>query len=276
MTSIPPTLAPTARAASGTTRRRAFTLLELLVVFTVIAVLVGVALMVGQKVTGGSKIKSTQNVLQALDQAVTAYTEAKGGTAARFPDKFIDATTNRNEFPLADATIGPAGPLVPSGELAVEVMMKEPASAAILRGIPAEYVQKSGATAIGTLAVPQSDAAGNAVAPVVYTRIKDSWGRPIRFVHPSYQGIYGVGTTPARSVSLKQNGTLNPYQLSRQWAAVPGTGGTTYQGDGDGGLCAGGRPYFYSAGPDGNPATVEDNVYSIRPTFDAAVKAGGQ
>ena len=29
--------------------------------------------------------------------------------------------------------------------------------------------------------------------------------------------------------------------------------------DSDGGVCPGGQPYFYSAGPDGDPSTVEDN-----------------
>ena len=31
--------------------------------------------------------------------------------------------------------------------------------------------------------------------------------------------------------------------------------------DSDGGITSGNRPYFYSAGPDGNPATLDDNVY---------------
>jgi len=36
--------------------------------------------------------------------------------------------------------------------------------------------------------------------------------------------------------------------------------------DSDGGLTSGNRPYFYSAGPDGDPSTLEDNVYSNAPT----------
>lgn len=259
-----------ARSATTPTARRAFTLLELLVVFTVIAVLVGVALMVGQKVTGGSKVKSTQNVLQTLDQAVDAYIQAKGGTAARFPDRFVDVS--KNEFPLADGTIN--GDAVPSAQLAVEILKSEPSSASIIKGIQTEFIGQANAPSIAGAVPEKAGPSGNVV--IVLTEVKDAWGKPIRFVHPAYQGIYGNGANPQRAISLKRGGSLNPFQVSRQWAAVTGTGDTTYQGEGDGGLCAGGRPYFYSAGPDNNPATIEDNVYSIRPTFDAAVKAGGQ
>jgi hypothetical protein len=36
------------------------------------------------------------------------------------------------------------------------------------------------------------------------------------------------------------------------------------QKDADGGLTTN-RPYFYSAGPDGDPSTIEDNVYTVQP-----------
>ncbi|MEM7623791.1 MAG: type II secretion system protein [Planctomycetota bacterium] len=45
-------------------------------------------------------------------------------------------------------------------------------------------------------------------------------------------------------------------------------------GDGDGGICQGGRPYVYSAGRDGDPSTVRardgekfDNIYTTEPRF---------
>jgi hypothetical protein len=40
--------------------------------------------------------------------------------------------------------------------------------------------------------------------------------------------------------------------------------------DGDGGKCVGGRPYFYSAGPDKDPSTIEDNVYLSVPPVPRA------
>lgn len=262
-------------SAARTVRRRGFTLLELLVVFTIIAVLIGVVLLVGQKITAGSKGRATQNVLQTLDQAMEAYIQAKGGTAARFPDRFVDAT--KAEFPFADATVGaPGGTLIPSGEFVIELLKSEPASAAIIQKIPSEFVDPITPTAVIN-GVPQKGTS-TGPQPVTYTRVKDAWGKPIRFVHPSFHGIYGVAANPARSITLRDSsGALGTgIQIYREWAAVTGGGDTVFQGDGDGGMCPGGRPYFYSMGADGKPATVEDNVYSVKPVFDAAVKANGQ
>lgn len=250
---------------------RGFTLLELLIVFVIIAILIGVTLLIGQKVSAGSKARATQNVLQSLDQALEAFVQAKGGTSGRFPDRFIDAAGD--EFPLADAVVGAT--LIPSGELVVELLRDEPQSAQIIQKIPAEFTARLASVAI-TGVVPQRRSTGTGTVGIELTQIKDGWGRPVRFVHPAYHGIYGTGSTPVRSVQVRRGGNLTTLNLSRPWQAVTAGGETTFQGEGDGGLCAAGRPYFYSAGQDGNPATVEDNVYSVRPTFDAAVKAAGQ
>ncbi|HZW07449.1 MAG TPA: hypothetical protein VFF65_10015, partial [Phycisphaerales bacterium] len=210
-----------------------------------------------------------------LDQAVEAFIQAKGGNASRFPDRFTDAL--KNEFPLADASEGngPGGTVIPSGELTVELLKSEPASAAIIAKIPSEFVEtvQAGST-IGGL-TPQKAVTG-ATTTATYTRVKDGWGRPIRFVHPAYHGIYGIAPNPARTISLRQSNILTTPQITRDWQVITGTGDPTFQGIGDGGMCASGRPYFYSPGADGNAATVDDNVYSVKPKFDAAVKAAGQ
>lgn len=264
---------PTNSIQPGKPARRAFTLLELLVVFTIIAILIAVVLMVGQKILAGSKVRATQNVMQTLDQAMEAFVQAKGGTAGKFPDRFVDASGN--EFPLADATPAIGNPPFPSGELAVELLKGEPASAAIIQRIPAEFVELVPASAVINGQTPSKRTTAG-TAPITYTRIKDAWGRPIRFVHPSYQGIYGIGGNPARTIALRQGGNLMTFSITRDWQVVSAGGDPTFQGTGDGGLCAGGRPYFYSPGSDANAATVADNVYSVRPTFDTQVKANGQ
>ena len=39
------------------------------------------------------------------------------------------------------------------------------------------------------------------------------------------------------------------------------------EADADGGRPVSGRPYFYSAGADGDPSTLDDNLYNVRPEF---------
>jgi prepilin-type N-terminal cleavage/methylation domain-containing protein len=236
---------------------RAFTLIELVVVFVIVAVIVSIGLSVGPRVLGSSKVRSTQNVLQALDQALTTYSM---NGEKRFPAYYKDR--QGRSFPIIDATTGPGAPAQPTIALAMAEMEREPRAAELLRSIPSRFLSRS-AVAFGAdtvdyappQAAPGGGEVGNAM-PVVL----DAWGRPIRIVHPEFHGTYGDGTDPALSATTGAGSTA----FIRSNAPV--AGGIAIA---DGGRAVSGRPYFYSTGPDGDPGTLEDNLYSQRPVFPA-------
>lgn len=132
-------------------------------------------------------------------------------------------------------------------------------------------------------------------------QILDGWGEPIRMVHPAFHGSYGPLFVPSgngfasaagaqaadrevaagRAVLVPQV-TLGNFdtrgRLAIQFSRSPQPfdpnsvpGGLGF-GDADGGKCPGGRPYFYSVGPDRNPGTRDDNVYTTRPIFQAETR----
>ena len=122
--------------------------------------------------------------------------------------------------------------------------------------------------------------------PVQGLVIKDPWGNAIRFVHPKFQGGYGdyansAGTVIARTaqpminsggvgamtLDVKRGGinvARGQMQIRRSYRPFPSTSAND-TGDADEGLCAGGRGYFYSPGPDKDAGTRADNVYSESP-----------
>jgi len=127
--------------------------------------------------------------------------------------------------------------------------------------------------------------------------VRDAFGFPLRFVSPLAHGGYGnfmkpSPTTDGNWVVTADGNTAQPPSLTfnPRWyspfASVSLTGTDTLPisrrgrpqlmsattsknqiGDGDEGLCRNGRPYFYSVGPDGDPRTQGDNVYSEFPDF---------
>jgi hypothetical protein len=127
------------------------------------------------------------------------------------------------------------------------------------------------------------------------TTVLDAWGNPIRMVHPRFDGLIkgdseyeliNLGRGNDGFISPEEAGvaTINLLQSKlflrqiRRLAPDRETwrGLTPQQiaqnfangiGDSDGGICPTPRPYFYSAGPDGDPSTIDDNVYTTRPRF---------
>ncbi|TVQ64022.1 MAG: prepilin-type N-terminal cleavage/methylation domain-containing protein [Phycisphaerales bacterium] len=276
-----------------------FTLVELLVVITLIVVLVGLTIVAGSRLLEGGRERLTGDAIKALDSALSTYTSENGALPPPFVrdpragDPNITGNFDDLAWPLADARdmsgVG-EGVMLNSVGLFMHHARQTPAVESILAGLPGELIQ---------LYSPSPDPTGGRDQQPRISTVVDAWGNPIRFVHPAWHGLYYDGTVSpdadnnsTRPVDVRGSGS--PVQTVRfsvgggdvTIGAAPR--GTEIAGnlalrrnnrlqdpttqdvsaiDSDGGLVTGGRPYFYSAGPSGNPGDVEDNVYTTRPTI---------
>lgn len=147
-----------------------------------------------------------------------------------------------------------------------------------LKGLPTKFVQRHDVWAYGWLIDPRSN---EPTGSPVRRRLRipvflDAFGNPIRFVHPRFASGYGafyIGGS--RTDRLDSDDVVpvatpmpTPMRFSRSFRPFmlggPGVGGNAV-GDADEGI--GGRGYFYSSGPDGDPGTRDDNIYTQEPTF---------
>jgi prepilin-type N-terminal cleavage/methylation domain-containing protein len=284
--------------------RGGFTYVEMLVVLIIIGLLVAISLQVGRAVSEGGRLRQTEATLRVLDQSLTTYLAENPG---QFPAEVIDA---RGEvYPIIDgrcmnawsgdqANVAPAWP---SLGLYLSVVTKNGKIAPTITGLDPSLIRTVNfASEQPGFTQPEEQVAGNTRQQQLFT-VLDGWGRPFRFVHPKYDGGYGdvfkpVGGTTGTGFTSVGRGTLEVqlqspsgtrtvrYRRSAMpfnpdggnYTAGDGSGNGAWVGDADEGLCAADRPYFYSAGPDGNPGTRGDNVYSVKPSFPAESGTSGQ
>lgn len=281
-----------------------FTYVEMLVVLIIIGLLVAISLQVGRAVSEGGRLRQTEATLRVLDQSLTTYMSENPG---QFPGEIVDA---RGEvYPIIDgrcmnawsgdqANVAPAWP---SLGLYLSVVTKNGKIAPTITGLDPSLIQVVDFPSQQPgFSQPEELVSGNTRAQQMFT-VLDGWGRPFRFVHPKYDGGFGdvfkpVGGTGTgftsvgrgnlelqlptsgggtRSVRFRRSAMpFNPD--GGNYTAGDGAGNGAWVGDADEGLCAADRPYFYSAGPDGNPGTRGDNVYSVKPSFPAESGTAGQ
>lgn len=265
--------------------RPGFTLIELLIVIGIIAVLMGIAIVVGMRVTDSGKNKSTKDLLLALD---TIYTAAQNGNSGQvLPPLIADSRlfSNRNDpaatlwIPVADARAksgqnGGDNLMLNSAALFLWQARQYPEAAKAIESLPTKLIKNMDPDDPETTSGAAANESNVVGQPQLPTPI-DAWGNPIRYVHPAFDGlIQGGGGTAASYKAL--NTVITPPTSGRllfgeiRRNAIKRGDPTTdpaLAADSDGGTCVGGRPYFYSAGPDGDPSTIEDNVYSLQPTL---------
>lgn len=281
-------------------RRRAFTLVELLVVIGIIGVLIGLATAVGSKVMGGAKVNATRNTLQALDQILATYVKANDGRVPAAyvfdPAQDVDTTIDRGQIvPVIDGVFGATDPRGRFNSVGLFLYQCKLVGDAQLT----QQIQNLPSKVVTNLPADLMEAPGAGIASI--TTVLDAWGRPIRYVHPSFDGVFktraNASSLPLQTARIgeqlptdfadsrvrfkRRDGSLGTLSwkttmepairrnfftnADRETSAWRNLSADAKLGDSDGGTCQGNQPYFYSAGPDGDPSTLEDNVYTVVP-----------
>jgi prepilin-type N-terminal cleavage/methylation domain-containing protein len=281
----------------------AFTLIELLVVISIIAVLVAITFGVASSVADSGRQRATEGVLRSLDETLDIYIAERG----QIPPAWVEfrnegAGAQRfttRLFPMADGVGRASGgrPLERIDSVAFYLIEAStiPQIESLLIGIDPQFLRNV------RLGVPQDASADDSVLSTVEIELRtmlDAWGNPIRIVHPRFDGLIrgdsefgtvntvtvganNAGFITAGEAGVVADGLIRDKVYLRQLRRLAPTREAWQQltpaqieqnfvggiGDSDGGICPSPRPYFYSAGPDGDPATTDDNVYTVSPRF---------
>lgn len=262
--------------------RRGFTLIELLVVIGIIGVLIAITLVVGGQVLNSSKARTTADVIRQLNSLTDQWVQLEDRPVpSKYVFSFGPAPDDAWEYALADVRVnggGVADPAIESGARAMALLAARAELAEAIKTLPGDFVE--------TVDLRAVNAAGNVVGnepgtPVTSVRVIDAWKRPIRFVHPAYDGGWGDywnGTSltarpVTRDLNERRGAVMQTTQNIRRSImpvdpTLPANAGAI--GDADEGLCEGKSTYWYSVGEDGDPGTRGDNVYATEPRYPSA------
>jgi prepilin-type N-terminal cleavage/methylation domain-containing protein len=230
----------------GPSARSGFTLIELLVVIGIIGLLIGITLVIGFQVTNGARKNATQDTIRVLDSALEAYVKSTDGNPPPTVLAMNPLQPATQIYLAADAFDMTSNQMINSVSVFMFQASKVPDAKGVLDRLPQKYVQLKDVDGPGFQGMTALD----------------GWNRPIRYVHPVFQGdIIGDIATPNPLPNQPRPtdqvlGPATPPQayamtLIRRNHTVPnGTSGTAPP-DSDGGACPSTRPYFYSAGQDG-------------------------
>lgn len=268
------------------TRQYGFTLIELLVVITIIAILVSLTLAAGTKVVSVGRERGTQWAMQALDTSVGEYIQANGAippATVRDPVGTVVKRVAIVDAMVDDQVADPSGAENVGNKVfdstAWYIHQLEASGSSALAAIH-QIDPKLRKTGIRKgVAFSNSQQTGSRT-----TRILDVWGNPIRYVHPRFGGTHGQSATVFENMTNVLGGNASDFKYDMflrdaktrwvpkagengTWAAAASADASGSVGISDGGAAPSRRPYFYSAGPDGDPSTIEDNVYTIRPNL---------
>lgn len=257
--------------------RRAFTLIELLIVIGIIAVLISMSLVVGSKVIEGGKGRATQNVIRVLDESRAAWTLNADVPLPKLVSVEYDTNRAPMRFLLIDGRSDTAGfetEAYPTIALYTGLVMQDASIRSVFEQLDSTFIRPD--------AVPGwKDKSGKweswAIGAV---EVRDAWGKPLRMVHPAFHGGHGeywnpdLGNMESRDLLEDRlvpvgEGRSQLWDFSRSYRPFEDDDSQkgNWIGDADEGMCIGGTAYFYSAGADGDPGTRRNNIYSTVPRF---------
>ncbi|MFK7759047.1 MAG: type II secretion system protein [Phycisphaerales bacterium] len=287
--------------------RAGFTLIEVVMVVSIIALLAAISLSIGSSMVDSGRQRSTEGVLQVLDKMLDQHISATGAIPTSLvriePGDLNDEVTAivGNDVPAYYPAIdGITDVVIPNLDPDAPIRHYRVNSVGLF------LISVEGTVDVDTLLsgidnrfVTAYEVDGD-LQPEMRIML-DAWGNPIRYVHPKFDGVIEDSLTQADRRQLGEAGTflnvfdtspngpgfytadylpqnLNqiPFQTVRrnkilrvdqEEARSMGGGNYPIETDSDGGVCPSERPYFYSAGPDGDPSTTQDNVYTTVPDF---------
>lgn len=282
--------------------RRAFTMIELIVVMAIIVILLGIVVVGFKHVSASGQKRQTQTLLERLKN-VTTNTYANKATATRFFQQQVPAVYSNGVPVLTGGTTpyGNAQPwdAVPAAAneslfktgLILKAILADPEAKRIFDDLPTErkkefYFRNTDGQLVG---------APLATGTTTFTLPLDAWGGPILFVFdnwrtatsPSADAPHLSASNTFAGVPAPTGGLTELYSASSktywQFAARPTVTDPAYATqyvvptttppytqvrDAANNVVPAfrspdERPFWASAGPDGNFATHDDNVYSF-------------
>jgi len=231
-------------------KRQGFTLIELIVVITIIGVLLGMLVVGINYVSASSHEKATRVTLANL-QSMLAELESSGGL-----DRLMDLDGDGEPD---GAVMAPGQVMEPAAARTGEAVQRTRNAMAVLLAIPAN--QSVLAQLPGEQQWVFPEGTRNQSVPVLL----DAWRNPIIFVPPpamtgsmSLADRYGLR-------GLKVEGFSGTYRMLNPDGLDEDTGGSKYPQNATEAAqkLPHYRPFWVSAGPDGDFQTHDDNIYSF-------------
>lgn len=274
-------------AASAAGRRRAFTLVELIITIAIIAVLAGLTIAAIGTFGASNDVRRTESTMTILVAAVEAF-ETEAGRP-------ISWGTTRTDQPAADVH-GDVPHVLSATQLLTRIERSQSVKSLLATLIPSSVLRYDAEnTATRPVWFEQfdpQDPNGPAAGPLARNEydnlawdgglaVLDAWGQPFRVVHPGpdYERFRTLG-----AVIRDEDGTARLDEdgftaiLAFFGHSVPG-GAADQSTEGKYGIATGRAMFFVSAGPDGRFGNVfsdpdgfaADNIWS-----GPVVRPGGQ